>query len=247
MVYVVLAALLLASASSSSASSSGASSSFPGTVTWTDWDGLQVCYPMSIQFPESEAKVVEMVRSATMSRYQVKVVGAGHSFSSIAITDATPLKPATILSLDKMDKVLDIDPHALRVTVEAGIRVHVLNDRLLGAHLALPNTGAIAMQSVAGATQTSTHGTGRNLGSMSTGITAMRVVLANGTVLELDEKRARDKEMLQAARVGLGALGVVTQVTLKVVPAFKLRRTVVTMDLDELIYKLPEVSTSLWY
>ena len=94
-------------------------------VTWTDWDGLQVCHPSAFVQPKSELELVQIVRSAHANNHQVKVVGSGHSFSPITLTE-TPA--AVLLNLDFLNGVLRIDPEASVVVVQSGIRVHVLND-----------------------------------------------------------------------------------------------------------------------
>lgn len=137
--------------------------------------------------PQTEEEVIEAVTSASKMGASIKTVGAGHSFSAI------PLSEGVMLQLDALKSVLSVADRGdgkpgADVTVQAGIRVYELNNALLAKQLALPNTGAIAQQSIAGATQTSTHGTGKHLGSMATTIVGMRLVLANGTVLDVSEK-----------------------------------------------------------
>jgi|EP00945_MAST-04E_sp_MAST-4E-sp1_P005862 L-gulono-1,4-lactone dehydrogenase len=205
-------------------------------VTWTDWDGLQVCHPSAFVQPKSELELVQIVRSAHANNHQVKVVGSGHSFSPITLTE-TPA--AVLLNLDFLNGVLRIDPEASVVVVQSGIRVHVLNDRLLEAGFALINTGAIAQQSIAGATQTGTHGTGKNIGSMSTAIVGMKILLANGTFV--NASRDENQDIFDAGRVGLGALGIVTETTLRIVPKFKLKRTAMPYSLKNLLNDLPRL------
>lgn len=198
-------------------------------LIWRNWGRNQVCYPDTLVKPRTEDEMASALSYARSAGLRVKVVGAGHSFSPVALTDGL------MVSLDRMDKVVSVDAKALRVSVQAGIRVHVLNDALAAKGLALENMGAIAQQSMAGATQTSTHGTGTVLGSMSTQIVGMRLMLANSTVLDLDQA----SPLLPAARVGLGVLGVVTQVTLRVVPLFRLERVTTIMPLPSLLDQLP--------
>ncbi len=215
---------------------------------WSDWDKRQTCSPDAYQQPVSVADVVAAVSSARTSGSQVKVVGAGHSFSACTLTDAG--RRSIMLNLDRLDSVLSWpSANSTTVRVEAGIRVHALNALLLGRGWALPNVGAIAQQSVAGATQTGTHGTGRNLGSMSTQIRAMKLVLANGSIVETSPTQR--PELFAAARVGVGALGVVVEVELAVVPKFKLRRVLIPYDLDDLLKDLPQLNEKYerlqWY
>jgi L-gulono-1,4-lactone dehydrogenase len=179
-----------------------------------NWAGNQVCLPAERHRPRSVDEVAALVSRAHASGTTVKVVGAGHSFTDIACTDGL------LLTLDDLDAVEHVDHATGRVTVQAGIRLHRLNDELARVGLAMPNLGDIAYQSVAGATQTATHGTGRAYGNLATTIVGMELVTGTGEVVRYDETHRPD--LLRIARVGLGALGVVTRVTLQCVPAFNL-------------------------
>lgn len=184
-----------------------------------------------------------VVHSASDAGQQIKVVGAGHSFSSIPLTDDEAKTPSVMVNLDKLNRVLQLPRSTGQdstVLVEAGIRVHDLNDALLAAGWALENTGAIAEQSVAGATQTGTHGTGKGLGSMSSQITELALLLANSTVINVSATTRTD--VFDAARVGLGALGIVVAVRLHVVPAFKLKRVAMPYSLSALLEDLPRLT-----
>lgn len=201
----------------------------------------QVCHPTSIQTVSSEAEIVAIVTKAAANKTPVKVFGSGHSFSPIALTGGV------MLSLDNMQAVLSHTDS--EVVVQAGIRVYQLNAYLEQQGLALVNMGAIAQQSIAGATSTSTHGTGRLLGSMSTQITALRLVLWNGTIITTSATERPD--IFAAARVGLGGLGVITQVTLGVVPLFRMERILTPYHLDDLLELVPTLYSTFermqWY
>ena len=222
-------------------------------ITWTDWDKRQTCSPtLGLHQPSSIAEVIQIIQTAAASSQQVKVVGSGHSFSPITLTDNGTNKPggSIMLNLDRINTVLMLPtPTHLYVTVEAGIRVHDLNAQLLKAGYGLKNTGAIAQQSIAGATQTGTHGTGSNLGSMSSTLTSMDVLLANGTVVTCSMQA--HMQLFQAARVGLGALGIVLRVTVQVVPKYKLHRIAMPYPLDQLAQDLPALTARYerlqWY
>lgn len=230
---------------------------------WRDWDKRQECHPTGglIQ-PSSVDEIVAIVRSAAATGRQVKTVGSGHSFSQITLTDDGREGGSVLLNLDKLESVLElpepprssspISPTASSVAtvhVEAGIRVHDLNTALLAAGWALENTGAIAQQSVAGATQTGTHGTGSELGSMSSQLTELTLVLANATVVTCSATTF--PELYGAARVGLGALGVLVHARVRVVPMFKLKRVAIPYDLDQLVEDLPRLNEQYerlqWY
>ncbi|MEP7020219.1 MAG: D-arabinono-1,4-lactone oxidase [Pseudonocardiales bacterium] len=199
---------------------------------WTNWTGDQSCAPAVVEHPSSVEEVSAAVQRAAEARRTVRVAGAGHSFGDLVCTSGS------LISLDRLTGVLDVDAEAGLVRVAAGTRLHELN-RLLDAHgLALPNLGDIDRQSVAGAISTATHGTGRLLGNLATQVEAVELVLADSGVLECT---AANAEVLQAARVSLGALGVITACTLRVVPAFNLRAEVLVRPLAEAVARLDEL------
>ena len=137
----------------------------------------------------------------------------GHSFGDIVLTDDT------LIGLERMGRVLAVDTHTGSVKVEGGITIRALNESLAAHGLALENLGDIDAQSIAGAISTATHGTGATLRNLPAQVSALELVLADGTLLTCDES---DAETLRAARVGLGALGAIATVTLRCVPAFTL-------------------------
>jgi L-gulonolactone oxidase len=145
----------------------------------------------------------------------VRVAGAGHSFSDIALTDGA------MLGLGRMNRVLDADRASGLVKVQAGITIRELSGELDRHGLAMENLGDIDVQSIAGAISTATHGTGARLGNISSQVAELKLVLANGSTLVCSEDREPD--VFRAARVGLGSLGAIAEVTLRCVPAFTLR------------------------
>jgi L-gulono-1,4-lactone dehydrogenase len=182
--------------------------------TWTNWAGNQTATPISIEHPRSEDELVSIVRRAGERGRKVKVVGSGHSFTDIAITDGH------LIVLDQYCDILQIDTTAYRVTVQAGAVLSDVNTALNQRGLAMPNLGDIAYQTVAGATSTGTHGTGAGITGLAGFIVGLRLITADGSVLECDAQN--NAEVFHCARVGLGALGVVSTVTLQVCPAFNL-------------------------
>jgi FAD-linked oxidoreductase len=190
---------------------------------WSNWSRGQSCAPAEHVRPATRAELSEAVARGRA----VRVAGAGHSFSGVVPTDGT------LLSLDRLDRVLDIDRDSGLVRAEAGIRLHRLVREMHLHGLALPNLGDIDAQSLAGALVTGTHGTGRKLGNLATSVEAMELVLADGSELTVD-----GGDELRAARVGLGALGVVAAVTLRCVPAFRLRAVDRPLPLDDVLGEL---------
>ncbi len=178
-----------------------------------NWAGNQRWRPASFEAPASEAHIAEVIGKAAAAGQRVKPIASGHSFTAIATTNGVQL------SLENHNTVRNVDTDTGLVTVDAGISLANLNDELARHGLALTNMGDIAYQSIAGAISTSTHGTGAAFGNIASQVHALRMVTASGDVLAI---AADDPELFGAARVGLGALGVVSEVTLQCVPAFNL-------------------------
>jgi L-gulono-1,4-lactone dehydrogenase len=183
-------------------------------VTWSNWAGNQTCKPTRMVRPRTEAELVRLVETAATDGHAVRVVGAGHSFTPLVCTDGV------LVDLADYGSVLEIDRSRRQVRVEAGMPLWRLNQELASAGLALENLGDIAYQSVAGATQTATHGTGARFRNLSSAIVGMRLIDGTGQVVEC----AADVELdvFRSARVAIGALGLVSTVTLQCVDAFNL-------------------------
>lgn len=159
-------------------------------------------------------------------------MGAGHSFTGLALTDGR------LVRLDRHARVLQVDRERRRVTVQAGIPLWRLNRTLERFGLALPNLGDIAYQSVAGAISTATHGTGARFGGLATQVVGMRLVCADGEVRTLSGEQ--DAGFFHVARVSLGALGLLSEVTLQCVDAFRLRAVEQPERIDEVLEGLDE-------
>jgi len=191
-------------------------------MQWRNWSGSQRCVPARTLNPRTRAEIQRAVAEGP-----VRVAGAGHSFSGGVLTEGT------LLRLDALDRVLAVDGE--RVRVEAGIRLHALSRELLARGLAMPNLGDIDVQSLAGALSTGTHGTGARLPILPAQVESVELVLADGSERVLDAG-----EELSAARVSLGALGVVVAVTLRCVPAFRLHGVDAPLPLDDVLATLEQ-------
>jgi len=191
--------------------------------------GVQTC---ALPISTTEHALCEIVRDAVRAGEPVKAIGAGHSFSAIAATDGR------LVRLDRYARVLSVDRERRTAEVQAGIPLYRLSQALLAEGLALPNLGDIAYQSVAGAISTATHGTGRRLGNLATFVRALSLVTADGELLECST--AERPEIFHHARVGLGALGIISTVTLQCVPAFALHALEMPMRLDAVLESLDE-------
>lgn len=204
---------------------------------FSTWSGSASCSPTAILEPASEAEVVAIVQRALASGRRVKAVGAGHSFSDIAMTDGD------LVRLDKMDAIVRVDKQRNRVTAQAGMRLKSFNGHLDGVALALPIVGSIEEQSLAGLVATGTHGSSLRHGNLSNCVVAMRIVTGRGEVLVLEE----GDERLPAARLGLGALGIVTELTFAVEPAFRIREETVPMAFEAAVDAFPEYASAYEY
>lgn len=200
--------------------------------TWRSWTGDQQCRPAVIERPRSRDEVAAAIGRAADAGRTVRVAGSGHSASEAVLTDGT------LLSLDWMDAVLDIDRQTGLVRCQAGITLRALSEALWPAGLALENLGDIDVQSVAGAISTGTHGTGPRYGNLSSRLESIEIVAAHGTAYELSA--ATDADGWRAARVSVGALGVVTAVTIRAVPRFVLRSVERTLPLVDVLERLDE-------
>jgi xylitol oxidase len=165
-----------------------------------------------------QARSVEQVRKIVRAHKKLKVLGTRHCFNRIADS------PDALLSLKQMDEAIALDPKSCSVTVPAGITYGRLSPYLDSKGFALHNLASLPHISVAGSCSTGTHGSGEKNGNLSTAVSALEIVTASGEVLNLS--RQKDGEMFRGAVVGLGALGVITRVTLDVQPAFVMRQYV---------------------
>jgi FAD-linked oxidoreductase len=194
---------------------------------WRNWAGNQTMSPAAVERPRSLDEVVRVVQQAARDGRRVKAIGSGHSFTGIGLTDGV------LLQLDRLDRLLEADVSTGRVVVQAGMPLHRLNAELAGRGLGLTNMGDIDAQTVSGAISTGTHGTGRDSGALATQVVGLELVLADGSVLTCSAQENPD--VLAAARVSLGALGIVTAVTLQAEPAFLLTADERPMPLLEVV------------
>jgi L-gulono-1,4-lactone dehydrogenase len=197
---------------------------------WRNWAGDQLCTPAELARPATREELVEVLARSARAGRRVRVAGAGHSFTEAALTDGT------MISLERLNGVLAADRKTGLVRVEAGITLRELNRRLWDVGLAMENLGDIDVQSLAGAIATATHGTGGALRNISAQVEALELVTAAGEVREIS-----GGDELRAARVALGALGAITQVTLRAVPAFVLERVDSPRPLDEVLERYEEL------
>lgn len=204
---------------------------------WRNWAGDEICQPAAIERPGSVGEIVAALERAADVGQRVRVAGSGHSFSDVACTDGR------LLTLERMNRVLDVDRASGLVRVEGGITIRALNAALAQHGLALANLGDIDAQTIAGAIATATHGTGADLPNLSAQVEAIELVLADGTVRTVAAGDP-DPDPYLAARVGVGALGVVAAVTVRTVPAFTLRGVDGPAPLEETLDRLDALAAA---
>ena len=203
---------------------------------WKNWSGLVQWSPELVARPEDESDVIDVVREAAAAGRQVRAAGTGHSFTPLCATDGVTMM------LSRMSGVVGTDREHGRATVRGGSKLYQLHEPLRQAGLAMTNLPDIDRQALAGAIATATHGTGRALGSLSTQITGARIVTGSGEVIECS--RQRRPEVLKAAQVSLGCLGIFTELTLELVPAFRLHEKTAIAPFEQCIGELEQQTRS---
>ena len=185
-----------------------------GPGQWRNWAGTATATPARWAQPRNEAEIAAAVKAAAAAGLQVRALGSGHSFTPAAATDGLAL------DLSLWTGITAADTRTGLVTVRSGTTLRALNAALAELGLAMANLGDIDAQTIAGALSTGTHGTGARLGGLATQVEALDLILADGSLVTCSAS-ARP-ELFAAARVGLGALGVITAVTLRCEPSFTL-------------------------
>lgn len=203
------------------------------TGPWRNWAGNVTARPAREVAPASVEELSAAVRRAAEDGLRVKAVGTGHSFTSVAATDGVLVRPHLLTGIRNIDRA------AGTVTVEAGTPLKRLNEALAREGLSLTNMGDIMEQTVSGATSTGTHGTGRESGSIAAQIRALEMVTADGSVLTCSADEHPD--VFAAARIGLGALGIITAVTFAVEPVFLLTAREEPMPLDRVLSEFDQL------
>ena len=203
----------------------------PGGV-WRNWGRSESVRPQRVEFPRSVAAVQRAVVAAAAQRIPVKAVGAGHSFTGIAVA------PGVLLELRDLSGLVSVDVERSRVTLLAGTRLHQVPALLAPYGLAMENLGDIDRQSISGAISTGTHGTGARFGGIAAQVVGATLVTASGELLHVDEHENAD--LLPAVALGLGALGILVEVTLQCVPAFVLHAVEQPEALDTVLANLDD-------
>ncbi|MFO1350250.1 MAG: D-arabinono-1,4-lactone oxidase [Gammaproteobacteria bacterium] len=205
----------------------------PQQKSWCNWSGSVQASPRRIVAPSSEQELIEQIGAAAGQGLTIRVAGSGHSFTPLCASDGL------LLSLDHLQGMISADVRSRRATFWAGSKLWQIGEPLWNAGLALANMGDIDRQALAGAIATGTHGTGPTLGSLSTQVAGLRIITAAGGIIECSE--TVEPELFRAARVSLGVFGVITQITLRAVPAYHLLETSRAFAFEECLARLDEL------
>ncbi len=204
--------------------SSPAATDAKGHLLWRNWSGIQHAYPALRLAPKDEGELAAALKTAPDP---IRVVGAGHSFTALAATSGT------LVSLDQMSGIVGWDGD--EAIVRAGTRLGALGPALAAKGRAMANLPDINKQSLGGALGTGTHGTGKTLKAIHGDVTALTLLTPDGKLIEASaDKRP---EVFNAARVSVGALGIITQAQLKTTANRRLRRRVWLESYEEALSK----------
>ncbi len=195
--------------------------------SWVNWAGNQRCVPKEVLRPSGRPELQEQVAAATAAGRKVAVPGSGHSFTSAALGEDL------MIDVTGLSGVIEADLSSGLVKVGGGTVLADLNRELDRLGLAMANLGDIDRQTISGAISTGTHGTGANEPNLPAQVASIDLVTADGELLVLDDDG--DADLLRAARIAIGSLGVISAVTLQTVPAFNLHRADVPVPLDEVL------------
>jgi L-gulonolactone oxidase len=194
-----------------------------------NWARNQSCVAKNYFQPQTEDEIIQVIKEHS----KIRVVGTGHSWNKICLTEDA------LVNFDNYNKVLHLDKQALKITVQAGIKLWQLNEYLDKEGLALKNLGSISEQSIAGAVSTGTHGTGINYQVLGSQIEEFSLIKADGEKITIN--REQDNELYQMALVNLGCLGIISEITLNIVPAFNLHDETYTANFEDVINNLNEL------
>jgi L-gulono-1,4-lactone dehydrogenase len=203
-------------------------------MTWQNWAGTATMDPARRSWPKTADAISDAVKDAAADGLTVRALGSGHSFTPAAVT------AGVALDLSGWTGIVSADTESGLVTVRSGTTLRALNADLDALGLAMPNMGDIDAQTISGAISTGTHGTGARFGGIATQVEALELVMADGA--RVRASATGNPDLFAAARVSIGALGVIATVTLRCVPAFRLAAAEFPMPLDEVVERFDELA-----
>ena len=179
-----------------------------------NWSGRVKWNPESVQSPSSEEEIQKIIIQANNDAKKVRIIGTGHSFTPLYKTNEI------LINLDQYQGIISIDKEKLQATIKAGTKLFVLGDLLYQQGMAMENMGDIDKQSLGGTISTGTHGTGLKFGTISTQVVALKFINGKGEIISCSQ--TNNPTLFKAAQVALGSLGIISEITLQCVPAYKL-------------------------
>ncbi len=212
------------------------SARLPSGGHWRNWVGNQSFVARHKAEPSSEDELVSLMREASRRNLTIRVAGSGHSFTPVVATSGL------LMSLKNMQGLVSADLDRKRVVVRAGTRIGDIGRALKRIGLSLANQGDIDTQAIAGALSTGTHGTGTQLGCLSSQAVGMRLVQRGGSIIDIDDDR--DTETMAAAQVSIGMLGVISTITLQAVSAYNLKETLWREDFNSCMERHDELAAN---
>ena len=192
-----------------------------------NWSQRYHWQPELIAYPSTEEDIQVLVRKALKEKKKVRIIGSGHSFNPLWVTDHI------LISLDQYQGLVQVDHEQQQATVKGGTKLFRLGELLFAEGLAMENMGDIDVQSLAGTISTGTHGTGLAFGTISTQVRKIRFINGKGEAVQCSA--TENHELFKAAQVSLGALGIITEITLQCVPAYRLELINRKEDLHEVL------------
>jgi len=200
---------------------------------WTNWAGDQGCDPAYIERPGTLDALQKTIARLVERGHRVRASASGHSFTDCALTEGVMIR------LDSLTRKLDFDRSSGLFKVEAGAVLHDLNRMLDAEGVAFENLGDIDRQTIAGSISTGTHGTGERFQNVSAQVEALELIAPDGSLVTIDDS---EPDLLRAARVAVGSLGVVYSVTMRTVPAYTINRVDSPKPLREVLGSLDELN-----
>ena len=201
-----------------------------------NWSGLEKWNPSEILLPRSEEAIQQIVKTELDKKRKIRIIGSGHSFTKLCVTDDI------LISLDNYQGLVQVDKSSHQATIKGGTKLKKLGELLNAEGLAMENLGDIDAQSIAGTISTGTHGTGANFGTISTQVRAIRLVNGLGEIIVCSIEE--NVELFKAAQVSLGALGIITQITLQCMPSYKLKMVYEKSSLSEVLKTYQSINQS---
>lgn len=192
---------------------------------FTNWARNQSCLATSFFQPDNERDIIQIFHKAQAEGKKVRAFGTGHSWSSICLSNDY------LLNLDRMQQVICLDREKKQITVQAGIKLWQLNQYLYSKGYSLKNLGSVSVQSVAGAISTATHGSGIHHQIMASQVDSFKIITPTGNTITLQKEKNTD--LFHLALVGLGCLGIISEITLSVDERYHLHEIAKLVDFEE--------------